>query len=473
MEMTETLRLNEGIADIRLGEFYTAKVISESIVALNQKTHAKLRNPTELPKGSSILVKATKVSLPDSIDVELMGMHKEEQKDFMIKSEILERLKPAMERAADMVKQAVAEQRPIILKHHGDCDGYMSAIPVEVAINNIITRSKKESAWRYFRRMPSRTPYYDYIDALKDITNYYKEIEAGNPPLLIILDSGSSEQDVLALRKLRLYSIGIIIVDHHKIAMKDSKGMVEPLCDVFVNPHNVGGDSNLTAGMLGCELSRMISEDVHSLGFEFMAAISGISDKSVGMEMDDYLALALMRGYDKETLTRMAYCIDFEAFHIGFMESKLIEDLVSSDMEQIRAKTDIMMEEIKKREIETITTLGKFSAMERIKDIDIVSAEITGLLDQGSYPPQGKALGIYFDSIKGRGRVFAMGIGNGSVTIRTNIPGFDLTVMIEEMKRELDHAQIEGGGHAVAGTIHFIQAAKPDVIGFIKMYLGR
>jgi RecJ-like exonuclease len=64
-----------------------------------------------------------------------------------------------------------------------------------------------------------------------------------------------------------------------------------------------------------------------------------------------------------------------------------------------------------------------------------------------------------------------LGIGEGSITVRTNIPGFDLNKLISEMKVKFPYAQIEGGGHKVAGTLHFVEAAEAELADYIKSHL--
>ncbi len=394
-------------------------------------------------------------------------MTEEKRHKFLIECETLEKLRERFEKAAELVK-AAAGNAPIILKHHGDCDGYMGAIPIEIAIDSIMKKSRE--SWRMFKRAPSRTPYYDYIDVLKDLTNQYREIAAGRSPLLIIVDSGSSEQDILALKKAKQFGLSVIVIDHHEPFRENGELAIKKIVDVFINPHEFGGDSSLTAGMLGVEFARFVNDKIEDM--EHMAAVSGISDKSSGKIFEDYMALAKKKGYDPELLQDIAKCVDFDAYFLGFMESNLVEDLLLCPIGQQKLKTALMIPEIKEREKKAVKCINRYARTEKIKDFSLVMFSVNELIDYGSYPPQGKSAGLFFDSIK-QDKVIVAGIGRGSITIRTNLPDFDFNRMIGEMKERFSYAQVEGGGHKSAGTVHFVEAAQDEIIGFMKEYLGR
>ncbi|MCZ7406698.1 MAG: OB-fold nucleic acid binding domain-containing protein, partial [Candidatus Methanoperedens sp.] len=53
---------------------------------------------------------------------------------FLVKSEVLEKLKPRMLNAAKIIRKAVFKSRPIIIRHHADADGITSAIAIERAL---------------------------------------------------------------------------------------------------------------------------------------------------------------------------------------------------------------------------------------------------------------------------------------------------------------------------------------------------
>ena len=136
------------------------------------------------------------------------NLHK---KSFLIPSTSLEKLRPDMITAVEKIKEAIHEERPIWIRHHDDTDGYSSGYVLEKAIQPLLLNEKA------FSRISSRTPYYDYIDAMKDLNSYFFQKERMNslPPLIILTDLGSNDQSITAIKRLKGYGIEFIIIDHH------------------------------------------------------------------------------------------------------------------------------------------------------------------------------------------------------------------------------------------------------------------
>ncbi len=74
-------------------------------------------------------------------------------------------------------------------------------------------------------------------------------------PLLLMLDNGSTEEDVPAYANLAHYDIPILVVDHHH----PDPEAVDPYIDGHVNPYLYDEDYRITTGMMCVELARMIS----------------------------------------------------------------------------------------------------------------------------------------------------------------------------------------------------------------------
>ena len=105
------------------------------------------------------------------------------KKPFLIKSENLENLRECFVKTSEIIKKAISENRFIIIKHHDDTDGYTAGFVIEKAILSV---SKNP---RQVARMASRSPYYDYTDALRDLNNCLgfnnsKPLELLNPKQL-------------------------------------------------------------------------------------------------------------------------------------------------------------------------------------------------------------------------------------------------------------------------------------------------
>ena len=244
--------------------------------------------------------------------------------------------------------------------------------------------------------------------------------------------------------------------------MIDGKSVISEHADVFINPYLVGGDSNLTAGMLGVEISRLIKKNPIS----HLAAISGIGDRAEGKEFDQYLRIAKEKGYTKEFARSLARCVDFEAYYLSG-DSKLIHDLLLSDLKEQKIKSFLIENEVKKLEDEAKESLLGLTNISG-QGFKIIEINVESL--QWGYPSQGKATGLMFRHFENEynEKILVLGIGESAITIRTNLNNFDVNEIIAQLKEKCKHAAAGGGGHEVAGTIHFVAAAKQDVLNAIK-----
>ncbi len=113
-------------------------------------------------------------------------------------------------------------------------------------------------------------------------------------PFLLMLDNGSTEEDVPAYENLAHYDVPIAVVDHHH----PDPEAVDPLLDAHVNPYLHDEDYRITTGMLCVELARMIDPDLTD-DLQHVPAVAGLSDRSEAEAMRDYIGLASEKGYDE------------------------------------------------------------------------------------------------------------------------------------------------------------------------------
>ncbi len=381
--------------------------------------------------------------------------------EFLVESEILERLRRRMENAARLIKEAIVEKRLIIIRHHADTDGFCAGIALGKVISNVINND----TWKYVKRVTSRAPFYSMEDAIKDIAYYveWKSKNSDKKPLLILLDNGSTQEDLIGIKKVRIYGFKIIVVDHHN----PGKTVIDSFVDEHINPHIVGGDGNITAGMLATELARMIRDDP---SLYILPALSGIGDHSDGKEMSDYLQIAEKRGVTKEHLEKISACIDFEAYYMSYTEGKgVIEDLLQSDLEEHSNLVELLYSEIEQKVTEIRMLSETFSKKELLNDVEIVLLDLEHMLIRGEYPPIGKATGIVFRANYTPGKkLIVLGITDNMCVIRASKEtGFNLLEFLNSMK----HTGISGGGHELAGTVKYVKGYRDKVINALLDYI--
>ncbi len=389
---------------------------------------------------------------------------------FLVSSETLEKLKENIADAARLIRKSILENRQIVIRHHADCDGYTGAVALERAIVPLLVRQHNDenAAWKYFRRAPSRAPFYDISDADRDITHIISSVSKGfKEPLIIVVDNGSGEEDLIALKKLKIYGAKIIIVDHHFTKL----GLIDDLVDVHVNPYIVGKDYGVCSGMLAAEIARFVNKDVKNV--EFLPAIAGTADKLNSNEYIQYVGIAGKYGYGLNSLKETAEVVDFEAFYLGFIEnSGIINDVLGEDIEKQKKLIGLLQPEIKKRKAEQLKIVESMMEIDESGKRVIAHFDADKISYRGEFPPIGKTAGMTFDKLKDSYNSLAvLAISDTFITIRTNIAGFNVNAMIEEAKNKITNGMVTGGGHELAGTVKFVELVKKKVIDFVFQYV--
>ena len=149
-------------------------------------------------------------------------------------ADYLQKLLPEMQKAAGLIRKAVFANRPILVRHHSDIDGFSGGLQIERAIQQIAPDPKYR-----LRRSTMRAPFYEMIDILRDISMAETDSSkwGEEPPLVIILDNGSSTQDVDALFLGREHGMEFIVIDHHVFGERDA---ITPITLAHVNQLRVG-----------------------------------------------------------------------------------------------------------------------------------------------------------------------------------------------------------------------------------------
>lgn len=397
--------------------------------------------------------------------------------EFLVSSPILQKLKPKIEEAVVLIKMAIADNRPIVLKHHADTDGYSAAMALQRAILPLILQqhSDERSQWMYYIRTPSKSPYYDYVDANKDLMHSLSDNAKFNQkmPLIVIVDTGSGEEDALPIQKVKLFGCQVVVIDHHVPGKGDP---ISRLADAHVNPHLVGDDYSYSAGMLCTEISRLINQNAQNVSY--IAGLAGIADRIESNEFKQYLQIANQQGYSQEFLEKLSAVIDFEAWNFRFDESRELVDILFGSDRELQAKAvELIYPEIEKRFANQLSISAEHCQIEDINKVKFVSLDISKHANFNTYPPAGKNISALHDQIQKEfpGKpVLSIGYGEDFVTIRsTDQTGFGITSFIDQVKAKYPNTGIDGGGHEHAGSIKCIPSALPQILAEFKAVLAK
>ncbi|WP_254767554.1 DHH family phosphoesterase [Salinilacihabitans rarus] len=381
-----------------------------------------------------------------------------------------ETLRPDLREVARLLRRTVLEGRPIRVRHHADGDGMCAAVPVQLALERFIAdvHEDPDAPRHLVKRLPAKAPFYEMEDATRDL-NFALEDRAKHGqqlPLLLMLDNGSTAEDVPAYETLAHYDIPIVAVDHHH----PDPEAVDGLLDAHVNPYLHGEDYRITTGMLCVELARMIDPDLGE-DLRHVPAVAGLADRSKADAMDDYLDLAAEQGYDEDRLRDVSEALDYAAFWLRYNSGdRLIRDLLElgdADEERHRALVSFFARRAREEVDEQLDAAMSHLEHEPLDNgAHLYRIDVENYAHRFTYPAPGKTTGEIHDrKIEETGDpVITVGYGPDFAVLRSDGVRLDIPTMVSELEAEIPGGGVSGGGHLVVGSIKFVKGKREAVI---------
>lgn len=397
---------------------------------------------------------------------------------FLISSETLEMLKPKFISIAKRLRRAILELQPIIIRHHADCDGIVSGIALEVALRDLWCQSygySDEDKLRHIlKRTVNKPPFYDPLDAVRDLDFSLSDQDrfGDKLPLIIILDTGSSEESLFSYKLMETYGIEVMVVDHH---FPDPT--VQEMIQTHLNVYFVGGDYNICAGMLGVELARFISPDVTNT-ISHLPAIAGVGDHVEGAELIQYIKLAKEKEYSKDYLADIAIAVDYQAYFLKFSPGRiLLGDLLGLEGKQEKQINFVKLLATEARtHLEAQLQISLEYVVEDIlpNGVHLAILDVENYASRFDYPPPGRITGSLFDHLAKKyekNSLVTIGLGPDFAIFRSQNVKLDFPRLVKKCAKRLPHAGVEGGGHEVVGSLKFIAGARKEVTENIRELL--
>jgi len=225
--------------------------------------------------------------------------------------------------AAEAIRRAVIESRPVIVRHNATADGYVAGAAIERAVLPLVRdeHAKSDAEYHYFDRRPLEGGDYDMADATKDVSQMLENRDRHDEklPLFVLAAAASTDESRDGLELLDIYGAPRVTVD----ATYPDEGVAD-LADVAVNPHLDGGDAgDVTVGALGANLAAHVNDDVRG-GVSHLPAVSYWADTP-----EAYVDLAAEAGYDDDHTTALREAVALEAFYQSYEDKReLITDLL-------------------------------------------------------------------------------------------------------------------------------------------------
>ncbi|MEK6888878.1 MAG: hypothetical protein AABW80_02095 [Nanoarchaeota archaeon] len=430
-----------------------------------------LKEYNKMLEGEAIRMKKIEGSNVEKVKKKIETLQREKaqvkQIPFLAKSRILEKLKDRFVKAATEIRLAIIMNRPIIIRHHNDADGYSSGFALERAILPVILEhhGNEKALSTYYTRAPSNAPFYELEDSIKDTAHSLTGIARFSEkiPLILIVDTGSSPESLLAIKQGRVHGIDFIVVDHHFF----EEDLVSKETLVHINPFLVGEDgSKFSAGMLCTELARFINPEVD---VDYIPAMAGFADMIDNEEvMSQYLEIAKKKGYPKQLLSDISAVIDFVSTKLRFMEAReYVEVLFGEPKEQQKNLVELLAPHIKKLEKESLEIAKSAVKKEKHGKTALHFLFIEDTFSRGVYPKPGRANSMIHDFFEksGEKNLISLGVLTDAVTMRaTEESNFSVHDFIAYCKKNIPETFVNGGGHKHAGAIRFVPSQRDKVL---------
>ena len=388
----------------------------------------------------------------------------------LVEWDAFDKLRPDLRGVARRLRRAVLEGRPIRVRHHADGDGMCASLPVQVALERFIRQvhDDDDAPRHLIKRLPSKAPFYEMEDVTRDLNFALegRERHGQQLPLLLMLDNGSTEEDVPAYENLAHYDVPIVVVDHHH----PDPEAVNDLLEAHVNPYLHGEDYRITTGMMCVELARMIDPEMTD-ELRHVPAVAGLADRSKTETMTDFVDLAGEAGYDRGDLVRIGEALDYAAHWLRYSEGKtLVSDVLNVDCEDERRHEELVdfLADRAERDIDRqLSALNPHVEHERLdNDAHLYRVDLDDFAHRFTYPAPGKTTGNLHDrKVQETGDpVITIGYGPDFAVLRSDGVRLDIPEMVSELNEEVVGGGVSGGGHLVVGSIKFVKGMRGEVI---------
>ncbi|MFP4590068.1 MAG: DHH family phosphoesterase [Halobacteriales archaeon] len=394
----------------------------------------------------------------------------------LVEWDALETLWPELEDVATRIREAILRGRPIRVRHHADVDGICASVPLQIAVERFVeTVHGDPDAPRYLaRRLPSKAPFYEMADATRDLNRALEERDRHGQrlPLVLMLDNGSTAEDLPAIETLTNYGLSVITIDHH---FPDPE-VVDDHLDAHVNPYLVGEDYRVTTAMLAVEVARMVAPSITE-EIDQLPALAGTADRSEASAMDDYLALA---GGDAAWVAAMTDAVDYAAHWLRFRDGRhLMHDLLDvecDDPERHRRVVELFAE---RAAIEVETQLEAAEPHLEHRELpngaDLYTVDLDRYAHRHIYPAPGKTTTAIHDERVAAGEgapTITIGYGDDFAVLRSDGVRLDIPDIVDDLTESIRGGGVSGGGHLVVGSIRFLGGRREEVLDSLVERLG-
>lgn len=353
--------------------------------------------------------------------------------------------------AAEAIRRAVLESRPVVVRHPATADGYVAGAAIERATLPLVREehAKRDAVYHYFTRRPLEGAVYDMDAATNDATRMLQDRDRHDEklPLFLLVGTGSTVESADGLGLLDVYDADAVVVDA-AVADPETRETV----DTLVSPELADVDGSLSTGALVASLAAAVNEDVRT-DLKHLPAVSYWEEAP-----DAYVEAAADAGYDAERVAELREAIALEAYYQSYQDKReLVTDLLFEDGGDLAAHVSEQFREKLETEIRTAEANLETEHVDNVT-FDVLDTE--AYTHKYDFPPTP----LLLDELHRRNRegdYATVGIGTDELYVRTTAD-----VSIREVAAEAaeiaPEADISVAG-VREGKIEFLSGAREAV----------
>ena len=370
--------------------------------------------------------------------------------------------------AAEAVRRAVMESRPVIVRHNATADGYVAGAAIERAVLPLVRdeHAKSDAEYHFFDRRPLEDGHYDMGDATKDATQMLDNRERHDEklPLFVVVDAGSTAESEDGLELLDIYDAPRVVVDHQY-----PDDAAADLVDVAVNPFLADADgTDVTTGVLGANLAAHVNPDVREeLGH--LPAVSYWEDTP-----ESYVELADEAGYDADHTTALREAVALEAYYQSYEDKReLITDLLFEH--EKRDLAEHVSGQFREKLQTELDTVEPNLAIRGTGDVSFTVLDADAFTHRFDFPPTTLLLDeIHREKLGAKNAPgdyhVTLGAGEDELHIRSDEP-LDVREVAAQAREDAPEAGIVARGTR-NGTIEFLSGERDDVLDAVVDAIG-
>ena len=369
---------------------------------------------------------------------------------------VVEGLDDDLGEAATAIRRAVAESRPVVIRHAATTDGYVAGAAIERAVLPLVAEehAASDASYHYFDRRPLEGAVYDMDDATKDVTGMLGDRERHDEkfPLFVFAAAGGTRESLDGFDLLDVYDAERVVVDGQAVD-DEIRDAVETT--VAPDADTAERSAATVAATLAASVNDAIRDDLTHL-----PAVSYWDDAPAA-----YVELAADAGVDAGTAAQLRQAVALEAYYQSYEDKReLIIDLL---FERGEGGDGVGLAEEVAEQFETKLEAEMDTALANIERREAAGVNFA-VLDTDSYthrfdfPPKRLLLDeLHRREAEGE-RFVTIGIAKDELFLRAT-EELDLRAIAEEVAGEAEHAGVAARG-AREGKIEFLSGERDAVL---------